>query len=406
MMISAQAITDVMTVLKSDDFYRPAHGTIFEVIIDVFSGGAEVDAVMVASELEKRGVLQRIGGAPYLLELIQDVPSASNATYYARIVSDKATMRRLVQFGIRCQQLGYTDTTDTEDVDAAVAQAESFLRQVRTPAEESASFSDMFLEWKTWIGTDAARDVIPTPWFKVNEILGGGLHKGRLYVFAGRPGQGKSISVLNVAAHAAEQGKSVMIISLEMPRTEVTSRLLSSGAQVSFQQVIRRQMRQETQEGIEMYAATNNDMSLYCVDRANLTVEQIVARCRAVKNLDMVVVDYAQLVKATDRREKRNLQVAHVSQTLKVLAKEMDVAVALAAQSNRQGTDPKTGKARRPTLTDLGESASLEADADAVIFLHRPEPDEGTVDIVVAKNRSGLTGVVPLIFLGQQARLR
>jgi len=191
-----------------------------------------------------------------------------------------------------------------------------------------------------------------------------------------------------------------------MPRTEVASRLLASGAQVSFQQVIRRQMKPETEAAVKNYAAQNAGMSLYCIDKAGISIEQIVGYCRSVKDLDLIVLDYAQLVAPSDRRVKRHEQVAHVSRTLKVLAKDLSIAVVLCAQLNRNVIDPKSGKSRRPTLIDLGESSSLEADADAVLLLHRPEADEEMVDIVVEKNRSGLTGVVSLIFAGAQARLQ
>lgn len=403
MMLAAGVIPTVVEMLKAEDFYRPAHESIFTAIVDLFTMGEPVDAVTVAAELDRRGKLRKIGGAPYLLELIQQVPTAASASSYAQIVAEKAVRRRLEIFGTRCQQLAHAG--DSDEVEAVIAQAEEFLREVRQPKERDAmAFSDLVLDWNTWVETGATDDVIPTPWYKVNEMLGGGLYKSRVYVFAGRPGQGKSISVLNVAALAAEQHRSVMIFSLEMPRKEVTSRLLASGAQVSFQQVIRREMRQDTTDRIKHYAATNNGMHLYCVDRV-LTVEQMVAHCRAIKDLDLVVIDYAQLVRATDRRIKRHEQIAHVTRTVKVLAKELNVAVALAAQQNRQSVDPKTGKTRVPVLSDLGESGALEADADAVLFLHRPDDDDGTVDIVIAKNRSGLTGIVPLVFVGQQARL-
>lgn len=403
MMISTEAIPAVTDILKPEDFYRPAHATVYRAIVDLYSGGDPVDAVTVSAELGKRGKLQNIGGAPYLLDLIQTVPTASNSVYYARIVADKAKLRKLVEFGIRCQALGYSDA-ESDDVDSVVAQAEVFLREVRKPRERAIAFSDLVTEWQKWAETSKG-DVIQTPWYKLNEILGGGLQKSRLYIFGGRPGMGKSISALNIAALAAESDKTVLIFSLEMPRTEVASRLLASGAQVNFQQVIRRQMQQDTEDRIKHYAAQNAGMRLYCVDQASLTVEQIVRHCRAHKDLDLIVVDYAQLVAPTDKRVNRDQQIAHVSRTLKVLAKDLNIAVVLAAQLNRQVIDSKTGKSRQPALGDLRESGSLEADADAVLLLHRPDEDDGTVDIVVAKNRSGLTGNVPLMFVGQQARL-
>lgn len=405
MLMSPQAITDVMDMMRAEDFYRPVHATIFQTIVDLYGGGEAVDAVLVAAELDRRGKLRNIGGAPYLYDLLKTCPTAVNAVSYARIVVDKARLRRLIQFGVRCQQLGYSESGDSDDVDSVISQAEAFLREVSKPKEKAVSFSDLVLEWNAWVECDATEDIIQTPWYKVNEILGGGLYKSKLYVVAGRPGQGKSISALNILALAAEQGRRSLIFSLEMPRNEVASRLLAAGAQVSFQQLIRRDMRQDTADRVKHYAAQNAGMPLHCVDKAGLTVEQIMAQCRAIKDLELVVIDYAQLVGATDKRAKRNEQVAHVSRTLKVLAKDLNVVVVLAAQQNRQSVDPKTGKSRHPTLIDLGESGALEADADAVLFLHRPDNDDGTVDIVVAKHRSGLTGIVPLIFNGQQARL-
>lgn len=405
MLMSPSVIPGIIEILTTEDFYRPVHATVFKTIVDLYTGGEPVDSVTVANELQKRGKLANIGGVPYLLDLLQSTPTASNGGHYARIVADKAKLRELIRFGLRCQQLGTSEATDSDEVDAIIAQAEQFLHEVRKPRDSAMAFSDLVDEWNAWVDADVAGDIIKTPWHKVNDVLGGGLYKGRTYIFAGRPGQGKSISALNVLAHATEWDRSAIIFSLEMPRTEVASRLLAAGAQVSFQQLIRRELRQETEDRVKHYAMQNNNMKLYCIDKANLTVEQIVAHCRSIKGLELVVIDYVQLVAATDKKVSRDQQVAHISRTLKVLAKDLNVAVVLAAQTNRQVIDPKTGKARVPTLADLRESGSLEADADAVLFLHRPEEDMGTVDIVVAKNRSGLTGIVPLIFVGQQARL-
>lgn len=404
MMTSPQALAEVVEVVKGEDFYRPSHETIFKAVADLFTGGHPVDPTTVAIELDKRSQLVRIGGAGYLLDLQQTCPTAASGSYYAKAVVEKATRRRLLSFGVRCQQLAHAG--DHDDIDAVLAQAEQFLKEVRLPKEKVMSFSDLVDEWNAWVASDNSSDIIATPWTKVNEILSGGLYRGRSYVFAGRPGQGKSISALNIAEYAARaQSKSAIIFSLEMPKTEVMSRLLSSGAEVNFQQVIRREMRQETSERIYDYYKQNLGMNLFIVDKSNITVEQIAAESRAIKDLDMVVVDYAGLVKATDKRAKRNEQVAHVSRTLKVLAKELNVAVVLAAQLNRQSIDPKTGKSRVPVLADLGESGALEADADAVIFLHRHEPEDGMIDFVIGKNRSGITGLVPLTFNGSQARL-
>lgn len=402
MMLSAKALAEIIEILKPDDFYRPHHGTIFEAIVDLFTAGHPVDPQTVAIELDKRSKLTSVGGAVYLLDLQQSCPTAVSGAYYARAVADKSVRRRLLAFGIRAQQLAHTG--DNDDIDEVIAQTEQFLRQVNAPKERTMGFADLMGDWQTWVEDEP--DVILTPWHKVNEILSGGLHKGRLYIFAGRPGQGKSVSALNIVGDACgRQYKSGIVFSLEMPKHEVMSRLLAAGANVNIQQLIRRDMKPETIERIQEYYRRHADMRLYVEDRSNITVEQIVAQARAIPDLDIVAVDYVGLVKASDRKAKRNEQIAHVSRSLKVLAKELNVAVVLAAQLNRQSIDPKTGKARIPVLADLGESGALEADADAVLFLHRPEPDDGTVDVVIAKNRSGMTGVVPLIFIGQQSRM-
>ena len=402
MMQSTKALTEIVDAVTEDDFYVMKHATIFSTIVDMYTAGHPVDAATVAIELDRRSKLRNIGGAPYLTDLIQSCPQPRSGAFYARAVAEKAVRRRLEMFGIRCQELAHTGQAD--DIDEVIGQAERFLKEVNAPKERVMSFSDLIDEWKEWVEDEP--DVILTPWTKVNEILSGGLHKGRLYIFAGRPGMGKSISALNIVGDACgRQMKSSIVFSLEMPKHEVMSRILAAGAEVNIQQIIRRNMRDETVERIKDYYKKNLDMKLYIEDRSNITVEQIVAQARAINDLDMVVVDYVGLVKASDKKAKRNEQIAHVSRTLKVLAKELNVAVVLAAQLNRQSIDPKTGKARIPVLADLGESGALEADADAVLFLHRPEPDDGTLDVVIAKNRSGMTGVVSLIFFGNQARM-
>lgn len=404
MMSSTKALAEVIEILKPDDFYRPVHTTIFTVILELFSAGHPVDPQTVAIELDKRSKLTNIGGAVYLHDLMQSCPTALSGAFYAQAVAEKAIRRRLLAFGVRCQQLSHAGESD--DIDAVIAQAEQFLKEINAPKKRALAFADLIDEWNAWVESDLSKDIILTPWVKVNEILSGGCHKGRLYIFAGRPGQGKSISALNIAEDACKkQSKGAIVFSLEMPRNEVMSRILSSGAEVNFQQIIRREMRQETSERICDYYTDNLGMKLYIEDSSTITVEQIVAQSRVIEGLDMVVVDYVGLVKATDKRAKRHEQIAHVSRTLKTLAKELHVAVVLAAQLNRQSIDPKTGKARIPALADLGESGALEADADAVLFLHRPDEDDGTVDVVVAKNRSGMTGVVKLLFVGNQARM-
>lgn len=401
MLISKSAIPDVLAVLNAEDFYIPRNGLVFTAIQSLFDRGEPADPVTVVAELEARGNLHRVGGAVGIHTLTERVPTAINAGSYARIIAEKARLRRLAELGIRLQQLAYDNGGDS---DSALAEGEALFRGFNRPSSDAASFADMAKQWRTWQESDA--DVIATPWYALNERLAGGLQPGRLYVLGGRPGMGKTVAALNLLTHAAEQGKAAFFFSLEMPATEVTSRILASGARVPFGQIIRKSMERDTYDMVDWYINEHRDLPFRCVDKADITVEQISVHCRAQDGLDLVAVDYAQLVAASDKRVSRDQQVAHVSRSLKVLAKDLKIPVVLAAQLNRQGIDSRTGKSRYPTVADLRESGSLEADADAVLLLHRPEGDANTVEVVVGKNRSGQTGApIPLAFMGHQARI-
>jgi replicative DNA helicase len=256
-------------------------------------------------------------------------------------------------------------------------------------------------QWKSWDGNDVA--VIPTPWWEVNSWLNGGLAKGRLVTIGGRPSVGKSLGGLNIAAFAAENGHPAIFFSLEMSRQEVTNRILACGTDVEMSDLIRRKLEREELDRISDYANRFNDMPLWVDDREKVTVEQIAARCRTVPNLEVAVVDYLQLVTASDSRVSREQQVAHISRSLKIMARGLDIAVVVAAQLNRGPV--KDGKPRDPTIADLRESGAVEQDSDQVLLLHRPDDDEAAVRLICGKNRVGRTGSVDLHFEGRFARL-
>jgi replicative DNA helicase len=245
--------------------------------------------------------------------------------------------------------------------------------------------------------------MIPTPWWEVNSWLNGGLAKGRLVTIGGRPSVGKSLGGLNIAAFAAENGHPAIFFSLEMSRQEVTNRILACGTDVEMSDLIRRKLEREELDRISDYANRFNDMPLWVDDREKVTVEQIAARCRTFPNLEVAVVDYLQLVTASDSRVSREQQVAHISRSLKIMARGLDIAVVVAAQLNRGPV--KDGKPRDPTIADLRESGAVEQDSDQVLLLHRPDDDEAAVRLICGKNRVGRTGSVDLHFEGRFARL-
>ncbi|MGV5046864.1 replicative DNA helicase [Rhodococcus pyridinivorans] len=277
-----------------------------------------------------------------------------------------------------------------------------------TTTEDTVSFADAVARWQEWVETpkEHAR-TIPTPWESVNEVLAGGLHPGRTYVVGGRPGEGKSIALLNFAQHAAEHNHPAVIFSVEMGETEVVSRILAAGARAEYGQITKRDIDGRNYTKIAEYIDSYAQIPLTLVDKSDLTVEQIASRCRTLKRtqgLDVIVVDYLQLLKESDSRAQRERQVAMISRALKILARELDCAVIVACQLNRNAANAD----RKPALSELRESGAIEQDADVVILLHHEQEQgipTGIVEFVIAKNRTGKTDTIPLEWRAYQARV-
>jgi replicative DNA helicase len=392
-------IPSIIDTISQRSYYQPKHQLIHAAIIDMFTRGDAIDPVTVGAELESRGEAGRTGGAPYLVDLIQTVPLVQNANEYAAVIVEKARLRSLAELGVRLQQLAYADGYDSSEV---YAQAAQFIQKMEEPDSTGTStFDQLMSDWRMNDGSSV--ECIPTPWWQVNDWLNGGLAKGRLVTIGGRPSVGKSLGGLNIAAFAAENGHPAVFFSLEMSRPEVTNRILACGGDVELGSLIRRRLESDSLGRIDEYANQFSKMPLWVDDRERVTVEQIAARCRMIPNLQVAVVDYLQLVTASDTRVSREQQVAHISRSLKIMARELDIAVVVAAQLNRGPV--KDGKPRDPTIADLRESGAVEQDSDQVLLLHRPEDDEAVVRMICGKNRTGRTGVADLLFEGRFARL-
>lgn len=402
MLLSKDAITDVAPILRADHFYRPNFGDIYDVILSLSSSGEPVDAVTVAHELESRGKLRRIGGGPAIHELTTAVPSPVGASYYARIVYDKWRQRQIIMVGQRFVQLGYEDATSSEEVDGLLAQADSFFRELGEPASSGLQWDDLVDKWREWQAV--AGDVIHTPWNEVNAWFPGkGLHPGQLAVVAGRPGSGKSAAGLNIALGAAEHGRKTVVFSVEMDDVEVCSRLLAAGGWTKVGQLFSKDMDLEVQERVEGYIAKSRGMPMQIVDNPGISVEEIVAHCRATRPA-CIFVDYCQLMTGNPKTERRDL-VAHITRSLKVAAKQLQMVVIAAAQLNRESTRFDNNKMpKTPSLSDLAESDAIGRDADIVMFLQRQEHSP-KVRVICVKNRNGVLGTADLPFRGHLARI-
>ena len=413
MMLSKDAIADVVEILRGRDFYRPAHETIYESLLDLHGRGEPVDAVTVSAELTKRGEIARIGGAPYLHTLISSVPTAANASYYAKIVQERAIMRRLVEAGTKIVQLGYSNEGDVDEV-VDSAQAEIFQVTERRVSEDYLPLNALLestLDEIESIGSRGGQmSGVPTGFTDLDELTNG-LHGGQMIVLAARPAIGKSTLGLDLARAASiKHGLTSVIFSLEMGRNEITMRMLSAESRVPLHHMRSGTMGEEEWGRLARRMGEISNAPLFIDDSPNMTMMEIRAKCRRLKqrhDLRLVIIDYLQLMSSGKKVESRQQEVSEFSRQLKLLAKELDVPVVAISQLNR-GPEQRTDK--KPLLSDLRESGSIEQDADMVILLHREDaydrehPRQGEADLIVAKHRNGRTKTVIVAFQGHYSR--
>lgn len=413
MMLSKDAIADVVETMRARDFYRPAHETIYDAIVDLYTSGEPVDPVTVSAELTKRGEIARVGGAPYLHTLISSVPTAANAGYYAKIVRERAILRRLVEAGTKIVQLGYSVEGDVDDV-VDTAQAEIFAVTERRVSEDYIVLADLLedtLDEIESIGTRGGQmSGVPTGFIDLDELTQG-LHGGQMIVLAARPAIGKSTLGLDLARSASiKHGLTSVIFSLEMSRNEITMRMLSAEARVPLHHMRAGTMGEEEWGRLARRMGEISAAPLFIDDSPNMNMMEIRAKCRRLKQrneLRLVIIDYLQLMSSGKKVESRQQEVSEFSRQLKLLAKELDVPVVAISQLNR-GPEQRTDK--KPMLSDLRESGSIEQDADMVILLHREDaydrdhPRQGEADLIVAKHRNGPTKTVTVAFQGHYSR--
>jgi replicative DNA helicase len=413
MLLSKDAISDVLEVIKPNDHYRPAHQIVHETILDLYGRGEPADAVTVAAELTKRGDIGKVGGAPYLHTLIASVPTAANAGYYARIVRERAILRRLVEVGTRIVQLGYAGDGDADEL-VDRAQAEIYGVTERRTSDDYLPLSEIMpgalVEIESIGSRGGTMTGVPTG-FADLDALTNGLHAGQMVVVAARPALGKSTLALDFARAASiKSGLASVIFSLEMSRNEITMRLLSAEARVALHSMRTGQMTDDDWTRLAKRMSEVANAPLFIDDSPNMSMMEIRAKCRRLKqqhDLRLVIIDYLQLMSSPKRVETRQQEVSEMSRSLKLLAKELNVPVIAVAQLNR-GPEQRTDK--KPMLSDLRESGSIEQDADVVILLHREDayeresPRAGEADFIVAKHRNGPTATVTVAFQGHYSR--
>ena len=413
MLLSLDIVHSILAEGKivARDFYAPKHEIIFTAISNLANHGEPTDVITVNAELTKMGKLAVVGGAEYLHELTAIVPTAASANYYSKIVREKAILRRLIEAGTRIAQRGYDAEGEIEDL---VNKAQS---EIYTVADESTG-----ADW-TRLSTaleGAANEIefiqknkglsgVPTGFTQFDKDTNG-LHPGQLVIIAARPGLGKSTLALDIAREAAINNKlATAVFSLEMSTTEIAMRLMSAETGILLQSM-RKGAINDTEWAIMAERRSNIGAAPLVIDDSpNLNIVEIRAKCRRMMSefdLKLVVIDYLQLMSSGKKVENRQQEVSEFSRSLKLLAKELKIPVIALSQLNRKSED---GTNKRPELSQLRESGSLEQDADVVLLIHRDlsggeSARPGEAELIIAKQRNGPTGTSTVLFQGQYSR--
>ena len=408
------SIAKVLQFLHPEDFYRENNGQVYRAALDLFAGGEPIDNVTLASQLQQMGVLDRIGGRAQLASMQGAVPTAANIEYYGRIVKEKAYKRRLISAGGNIAGYGYDDSIEAED---AINQAQSLVFGVADDRDqrELARLYDLLgpaME-RISLQMESGQGVIGIPsGFHDLDRMTGGFKDSDLIIVAGRPAMGKTSWVLNVALHAAlESKKSIAIFSLEMSKEQLTERLLTEQAQIDAMRLHRGALSEAEFDRVSNALGPLGEAQIYIDDTPvmdELTMQLKARQAKLRHNVDMILLDYLQLMHGRSRGDDGNRvqEVSAISRALKGLARELRIPVIAISQLSRA---PEQRPDKRPILSDLRESGSIEQDSDVVMFLYRPEyykSDErpGIAEVIVAKHRNGPTGMVELKFRRDHTR--
>ncbi len=418
MMIEKEAVPKAIELLSSESFYLKAHKKIFEAMVSLFESGEPIDTVTLYEELKKREELEEVGGAVYLSKLSQNISSAANIEYHAKIILEKEILRGLITSSHEIAKAAYEGNEDAFDI---LDEAERKIFEI-TESHLKKSFLGMdravrdALEYIEAIHSKSnLKFSVPTGFYELDEMLGG-FQKSDLVIIAARPSMGKTAFALTLARNAAIEHKiPVGIFSLEMSTMQLVIRMLCAEGRLNAHLV--RTGKLPSSEGVKLSKNAHKliESPIFVDDTPAQTILEIRAKARRLKvekNIGMVIIDYLQLMQGPAKVESREREISHISRSLKSLAKELNIPVLALAQLNR-AVEARTDK--RPQLSDLRESGSIEQDADVVIFLNRPEyygmmkdengnSLEGVAEIIVGKQRNGPIGEIKLAFIKEYAR--
>lgn len=393
LLLSRDAIDEVSHLVNAEDFYDLRNAKIYSLVLDVHSQGQVADAVTIAEAAANRGLLRDIGEMPYLAQVLETVPHASHAERYAEIVAGKARLRGVLSACRVAMEAAYNGDNDAEIIANTEEELHKLLEKsargqavgIREALEEV--FDRLSSKQPPGVTIDLER---------LDDLYQ--FQPGNLVIVGARPGVGKTGLAVHIARSFAEKGRGCLFVSLEMTKLEMASRFISMFAGVSGLKLKRMEPISEEEQNRLMAGASKLGQLPIWIDEDPGTASQIASKCRLFKrrhNIGVVIVDYLQLIEPENKRESREQQVAGLSRVFRRLGKQLNIPVVCLAQLNRKSEDRLD---RRPKLSDLRESGAIEADANCVILLHRQEDRPGLVELIVAKNRDGRTGVATVQF--------
>jgi replicative DNA helicase len=414
-MLENEALIQVSDYVKESDFYRPGNREIFKTILSLSKNHEPIDLVTVADHLKQLQKLDAVGGSGYLSSLVDNIHTAANLTAYAKIVKNKSLLRNLITTSTDIIEKSYGEI---EDVDSLVDQAEKSILEVArdrghselTPIDEVVKESFEAIDARYRSNTTITG--LPTGFSKIDTITSG-LQRSDLIIIAGRPSMGKTSFALNIAQNSAAHldSSSVIFFSLEMSKVQLATRMLCSQSEINAQTLRGGLLKDEDWRRLSQAASIVSELPIYIDDTSAITVMEMRAKARRLKNdkgLDLVVVDYLQLMRGDG--ESREREISEISRSLKAMAKELDVPVVALSQLNRS---LESRPDKRPQLSDLRESGAIEQDADVIMFVYRDEvynkdnpENAGMAEILIRKQRNGPTGVAELKFFGEFTTFR
>jgi len=412
-LVENSSLNRAQEILKDSDFYREPHRRLFKAMTALSERSAAIDPVTIKEELQRLGDLEVVGGQAYIASLLDGVPHSSNIEHYARIVKEKAMLRSLIEAGGRIVQTAYEGSQEVEEI---LDQSERLVFQIAQDQLRAGFVSMRVIAdqgLKTIERLQQHREMVTglsTGYATLDEMTSG-FQPTDLIIIAARPGMGKTSFALNIAQNCSRQGRKVGVFSLEMSREQLFLRLLTGQARVDAHAMRTGRLRREEWRRVTDTLAEIAEVPISIDDTAGITVLEMRAKSRRLKmeqGLDLLIIDYLQLMRSRGRFENRNQEISEISRSLKELAKELQVPVVAISQLSR--APEQRGNDRRPQLSDLRESGAIEQDADMVMFIFREEvykPTEenrGLAQVIIAKQRNGPIGTIEFAFLREYTR--